>query len=78
MNDSIRPSSSAAQPNAEHGGLQGAVPLLVKPVEAARLLAISPRKLWELSMRGVVPTIRMGRSVRYSIDELQRFVTTRR
>lgn len=48
--------------------------LLVKPEAAARLLAVSPRTLWSLTRAGVVPCVRLGRSVRYSPDTLHAMV----
>ena len=44
---------------------------LLKTPEAAALLAISPRKLWSLPVSGAVPPIRIGRSVRYPLDDLR-------
>lgn len=51
--------------------------LLLKPDEAAKVLAISPRTLWSLTHAGVVPCIRLGKSVRYSVDTLRAIVTQR-
>ena len=34
--------------------------LLLNAHEAARLLSISPRSLWTLANRGIVPTVRIG------------------
>ncbi len=44
--------------------------ILVDSREAARLLAISPRTLWQLTKLGTVPSIRIGRSVRYRVADL--------
>ena len=45
--------------------------LLLRDREAAELLGISPRKLWELtSPRGPIKCVRIGRSVRYSLATL--------
>ncbi len=44
--------------------------ILVDSQEASRLLAISPRTLWQLTKLGTVPSIRIGRSVRYRIADL--------
>lgn len=41
------------------------LPLLLKPKDAATVLAISPRKLWSLTASGKVPHIRVGRAIRY-------------
>jgi len=53
-------------------------PLLLRPAEAARFLAISPRKLWELTNCREVPVIRIGRSLRYPTEELRAWVAGRR
>ena len=53
-------------------------PLLLRPAEAARFLAISPRKLWELTNCREVPAIRIGRSLRYPMEELRVWVAERR
>ncbi|MBK8178019.1 MAG: helix-turn-helix domain-containing protein [Planctomycetes bacterium] len=53
-------------------------PLLLRPAEAARFLAISPRKLWELTNCREVPAIRIGRSLRYPTEELRNWVAARR
>jgi len=52
-------------------------PLLLRPAEAARFLAISPRKLWELTNCHEVPAIRIGRALRYPTDELRAWVAGR-
>jgi len=49
-------------------------PLLLKPPEAAAMLAISPRKLWELTDSGEIPCIRIGRAGRYSLEDLRKWV----
>ena len=48
--------------------------LLLKSEEAASTLAISPRKLWELTDSGEIPCIRIGRAVRYSFDHLREWI----
>ncbi len=45
--------------------------LLLNPREAAAALAISPRKLWDMTASGEIPHIRLGRSVRYPLDDLR-------
>lgn len=52
-------------------------PMLLRPSEAARLLAISPRKLWELTNTREVPSVRIGRCLRYPREELSTWVATR-
>ena len=55
--------------------MQGSTPtkpaLLLTPQQAAEALAISPRKLWDMTASGEIPHIRLGRSVRYPLDDLQ-------
>ena len=48
--------------------------LLLKPTDAAKALAISPRKLWELTNRKLVPHVRIGRSVRYDLADLRTWI----
>ena len=51
-----------------------ALPLLLTAREAAAALAISERKLWELTSGGIIRVVRIGRSVRYSRVALEEFV----
>jgi len=47
--------------------------------EAADRLAISERKLWDLTMpRGSLRCVRIDRSVRYSLDDLDEFIAAMR
>jgi excisionase family DNA binding protein len=41
-------------------------PLLWNARQAARALGISERKLWDLTQRGEIPHLRIGRNVKYS------------
>ncbi len=45
--------------------------LLVNTNEAARMLSIAPRTLWSLTASGEIPSIRIGRSVRYDPGDLR-------
>ena len=49
--------------------------LLLTEREAAEVLAISPRKLWELRMCGKIPCVRIGRAVRYDPADLKAWIT---
>ena len=49
-------------------------PLLVKPAQAAAMLAISPRKLWSLTNCGEIPCVRIGTAVRYSPADLEAWI----
>ncbi len=44
---------------------------LLRPDEAAALLTISPRTLWTLTSEGKIPAVRLGRSVRYDVRDLE-------
>lgn len=48
--------------------------LLLRPDEAAKALAISPRSLWTRMDRGEIPCVRIGRSVRYDLADLQAWI----
>lgn len=50
--------------------------LLLTPLEAARALAISPRKLWSMTASGEIPHIRLGRCVRYPVNDVQRWIAS--
>lgn len=52
--------------------------ILVSATVAAQYLAISPRKLWSLTACGEVPSVRIGRSVRYMVADLQAFADRHR
>ena len=45
--------------------------LLLTPQQAAKALAISPRKLWGMTDSGEIPHVRLGRCVRYDIRDLE-------
>jgi hypothetical protein len=54
--------------------------LLVDARDAARMLAVSPRKLWAMTFEEVpgIPHVRCGRLVRYCPDDLRRWIETRK
>lgn len=53
-------------------------PILLRPVEAARLLAVSRSKFYELLARGEVPgVVRIGASTRISRSVLERWIADR-
>lgn len=56
---------AAAVPN-----LPASIPKLLTPREAADVLSISERALWELADRGEIAVVRLGRSTRYSPTDL--------
>ncbi|MCX7418005.1 MAG: helix-turn-helix domain-containing protein [Planctomycetia bacterium] len=57
---------------AEHGTPDK---LLLTPREAAGTLSVSEKSLWSLTTpRGPIKCVRLGRSVRYSIETLREFI----
>ena len=51
--------------------------LLLTPKEASNSLAISQRKLWGMTASGEIAHVRIGRSVRYSVADLQRWIAAK-
>jgi len=49
-------------------------PLLLRPLEAAKALGISERKLWQMTKDGLIPFVPFGRSVRYAPADLQAWI----
>jgi hypothetical protein len=54
--------------------------LLVDARDAARMLSVSPRKLWAMTFEESpgLPYVRCGRLVRYSPDDLRRWIDAQR
>jgi excisionase family DNA binding protein len=52
--------------------------LLVNPREAAKRLSISERTLWSLTDRNEIRAVRIGRSKRYALDDLRRWIESKR
>jgi excisionase family DNA binding protein len=52
--------------------------LLLTTPEAARALAISPRTLWTLTKRGEIPSVKIGRAVRYDPRDLLVWIDARK
>ena len=51
---------------------------LLTPKDTAKLLAISQRKLWGLTNAGNIPHIRIGKSVRYAVQDLKNWIDSKR
>jgi len=47
---------------------------LLRPADAAKLLAISERTLWRMTNQRLVPHVRLGRSVRYDPAKLREWI----
>lgn len=60
----------ASRANSDAAGNQ----LLLTSIETSRALAISPRHLWSLTKSGKISCVRIGRSVRYHVEDIERFV----
>jgi excisionase family DNA binding protein len=48
-------------------------PIALSAKEAAVALGISPRKLWELTNRGTLPHVRIGKRILYPVAALDRW-----
>jgi excisionase family DNA binding protein len=55
----------------------GPGPLLVDSRRAAVMLGISTRTIWTLQESGELRPTRIGRAVRFSLRELERFIAAR-
>jgi len=56
-----------------------AIIALISPTEAAQLLGIQPETLatWRSTQRYPLPYVKLGRSVRYRLEDLERFISER-
>lgn len=52
--------------------------LLLTPREAAEALSVCEKTLFNLTRRGELPAVKIGRSVRYAVDDLRAFVNGRK
>lgn len=52
--------------------------LLVGRLEAARMLSIGERLLWDLTKAGEIPHVRLGRRVLYSPEDLRAYIDQQR
>jgi excisionase family DNA binding protein len=52
--------------------------LLLTVAEAAKALAVSTRTIWSLTNRGELPAVRIGRAVRYSIEDVRAWIDRQR
>jgi excisionase family DNA binding protein len=68
--DLIRDRSGLPVPAAGPTGL----PQLVNDREAAKVLDISTRTLWDLKEAEVIPYVHVGRQVRYNLNTLRRWI----
>ena len=48
--------------------------LLLKPKETAAMLSLSERKLWSLTNGRQIPCVRIGKAVRYDVNDLRAWI----
>lgn len=53
-------------------------PRLLTPKQTATFLCISERKLWSLTNENQIPHIRIGRSVRYAVSDVEAWIETKK
>ncbi len=53
-------------------------PLLLTVADAAASLAVCQKTLWRMTRDGKLPCVRIGRAVRYSVDDLKACIAARR
>jgi len=49
-------------------------PLLMSARDTARALSICEKTLWALTRDGKLPCVRIGRAVRYDVQDVRRFI----
>ena len=47
---------------------------LLTAKEASRYLAVSERTLFKFTKQGAIPSVRIGRCVRYDLSDLEKFI----
>ena len=71
---------TTAPPNVEastEDRIDRARPLLVSVVQAAEMLSLSRSSIYQLIWNGELTPIRIGRSVRFSVEHLEAFFADR-
>ena len=48
--------------------------LALRPKDAAKALGIGQRKLWELTMAGAIPSVKVGTCTLYPVDALREWI----
>ncbi|MGQ9649526.1 MAG: helix-turn-helix domain-containing protein [Phycisphaerae bacterium] len=48
--------------------------LALRPREAAKSLGVSERTLWTWTQQGIIPHIRLGKTILYPVDALRRWL----
>lgn len=68
---------SEASPPTQPARAVGTLALALRPRDAARALGIGTRLLWELTNRGEIPHLKLGRATLYPVAELERWLAAR-
>jgi excisionase family DNA binding protein len=72
-----RPSEALLIPDSAAKHLLAPIaPLLLDESQAAALLSLSPRKLWELAARGSIKSVKIGALKRYRRIDLEEWVAS--
>lgn len=50
-------------------------PRLVSAGELARQFNVSPSRMYDLARRGLLPSVRLGRSVRFDVQAVEEFLS---
>ncbi len=53
-------------------------PMLLSPRQAAKALSVCERTLYGLTKSRELPVVRIGRSVRYSVEDIRAFIERRK
>lgn len=53
---------------------QGEISLALRTKQAAKALGISERLLWELTNRGEIPHVKVGRATLYPVEALKQWL----
>jgi excisionase family DNA binding protein len=76
MHADPRPDTSASSPAPADPTPLPIAPLLLDEAQAAALLSLSPRKLWELAARGAIKSVKIGALKRYRRVDLEEWVAS--
>ena len=74
---SPRDDSSDADPEQRQGTTSARLPLLVTIEDAADILSISRTSVYQLVWNDELTPVRIGRCLRFSVEQLERFVAQR-
>ncbi len=70
----IRPTAQIIVGAVERRATSDTRPLLVTTEEAARMLGVARSTIYQLVGQGTLPTVHIGRSVRFRVQDLETFV----